>query len=156
VLLVGELRYKDSVTGALVVPSGSNGAIKTQIASSAGAELFTSSNPGKVVVDGVSVNITAPSADTITATPVTGVKTVTATAAEIFAGASALSGRKKLLIRNDDQAVRMRVGASSVTQQSGFPVEPGAVVEFSFDAATAKVIYAISEGAAITVEVWES
>lgn len=110
----------------------------------------------KVIMSGVDINMTAPSPYTVTNTPVTGAKTVTAVAAAIFAGASVLANRKQLSIRNDDPAIRIRVGPSGVTQQSGFPVEPGACTEFVFDAAAAKAIYAISEGAAVQVEVWEA
>lgn len=88
-------------------------------------------------------------------TPVTGVKTITATATEIFAGASALSGRRKMIIKNEDPVIRFRVGPSSVTQQNGFPVEPGAIVEFEFDPSVTVAIYAISEGAPATAAVME-
>lgn len=123
---------------------------------SSGTEIGTESNPLSVSVGGTAINITAPSPDTVTNTPVTGVKTITATAAAVFAGASVLASRKQLGIRNDDTVNRIRIGPSGVTQQNGYPVEPGASAEFRFDAATANAIYAISEGAAITVEVWEA
>ena len=92
----------------------------------------------------------------LSAAPVTGAKTVTAVAAELFAGASAMSGRKILIVRNDDRSIRIRVGPVGVTQQSGTPVEPGASAEFPTDAATPVAIYAISEGAAVPVNIWES
>ena len=123
---------------------------------STGVEIGTETNPIAVTVGGTAINLTAPSPDTVTKTPVVGVKAVTAVAAETFAGASVLSGRKQLSIRNDDSSIRIRVGPSGVTQQSGYPIEPGASAEFRFDAATAKNIYTISDGAAVTVEVWES
>ena len=87
--------------------------------------------------------------------PITGVKTVTATAAEIFAGTSSLTGRKKMLLKNEDSILRFRVGSSTVTQQNGFPVEPGGVLELDFDPEVAVPVYAISEGAAIQVAVIE-
>jgi hypothetical protein len=87
--------------------------------------------------------------------PATGVKTVTATAAEIFAGSSRLSGRKKMLLKNEDPIIRFSIGSSSVTQQNGFPVEPGGVLELDFDPLVAVPVYAISEGAAIQVAVIE-
>ena len=43
----------------------------------------------------------------VISTPVTGVVTVTATAAEIFAGATRLPGRRKMLIKNEDPVLRM-------------------------------------------------
>ena len=132
------------------------GAAKVRLASAAGAEIGTEANPLSVSVAGASVSLTATTSDTVTNNPVTGAKTITSTAAAVFSGASVLAGRKQLGIRNDDTINRIRVGPSVVTQQSGYPVEPGASAEFRFDAATARDIYAISEGAAITVEVWES
>jgi len=93
--------------------------------------------------------------ETTTSAPVVGVKTVTATAAEIFAGASAKASRRKLIIKNEDSILRFRIGSSSVTQQTGFPVEPGASVEFQFDPTVVVPIYAISEGANLNVAVME-
>lgn len=97
--------------------------------------------------------VTAPG--TVTGAPVVGVKTVTAVAVEIFAGASVKANRRKLILKNEDQALRFRVGPSTLTQQNGFPVEPGAVTEFEFDPGTAVAIYAISEGASLDVAVME-
>lgn len=86
---------------------------------------------------------------------VTGIKTVTATAAEIFAGATAKVNRKKLILKNEDPVLRFRIGLSTVTQQTGFPVEPGAIVELDIDPSVAVPIYAISEGANLNVAVME-
>lgn len=93
--------------------------------------------------------------NTVTVNPVIGVKSVTATAASIFAGASVLANRKKLILRNEDPAIRCRVGPSTVSQQSGFPIEPGGTLEITFDPVTAISIYAISEGASIQMAVIE-
>ncbi len=95
------------------------------------------------------------SIESVADTPVVGAKTVTATAAEIFAGASIKASRRKLIIRNEDPVLRLRIGPSTVTQQNGFPVEPGASVKIQFDPATAVPIYGISEGAALSVAVME-
>ena len=92
---------------------------------------------------------------TLAQAPATGAKTVTATAAEIFAGASAKTGRTKMVIKNEDPVLRIRVGASNVTQQSGFPVEPGAAVELHFDPSISVPVYAISEGASVQTSVLE-
>lgn len=94
--------------------------------------------------------------DTTTTSPATGVKTVTATAAEVFAGASVMANRTKLVIKNEDPALRLRVGRSSVSQQTGFPIEPGASVTFNFDPAVPVPVFAISEGASIQVSVMEA
>jgi hypothetical protein len=91
----------------------------------------------------------------ITQAPVTGVKTVTATPAEVFAGASALTTRCQLTIKNEDQALRMRVGSSTVNQQTGFPVEPGAAWSQDFNPANYIPIYAVSEGASLNMAVME-
>jgi len=95
------------------------------------------------------------SIETVNDAPVTGVKTVTATAVEIFAGGSAKTNRRKLIVKNEDQLLRLRIGKSDVTQQNGYPVEPGATVEFQFDPDVAVPIYAISEGANLEVAVME-
>lgn len=95
------------------------------------------------------------SIESLTTDPVVGVKTVTATAAEIFAGSSAKANRRKLVVKNEDKILRFRIGASSVTQQNGFPVEPGAIVEIQFDPGTAVAIYGISEGASLSAAVME-
>jgi hypothetical protein len=91
----------------------------------------------------------------IKSAPVTGVKTITATAAEVFAGASVKENRSQMFIKNEDVFLRFRIGSSIVSQQSGFPVEPGASVLIEFDPATAVPIYAISEGTSLQVSVWE-
>lgn len=88
--------------------------------------------------------------------PVSGVKTVTGIAAELFAGAARKAGRCEMCIRNLEPAVRLRIGPSTVTDTTGFAVEPGAVAIVEFDPATATPIYAISEAGAIQVEVWEA
>lgn len=97
----------------------------------------------------------AGSIETVNSAPVTGVKTVTATAAELFAGASVKANRRKLIVKNEDTVLRFRIGPSTVTQQTGFPVEPGAAVEIQFDPATAVPVYAISGGASLSVAVME-
>jgi len=88
-------------------------------------------------------------------TPVTGVATVTATAAEIFAGGSRLAGRRKMILKNESKDLRVRIGSASLTQQNGFPLEPGAVFEIEFDPETDVPIYAISEGNEASVAVME-
>ena len=95
------------------------------------------------------------SIETVVDNPVTGIKTVTAIAAEIFAGAYAKTNRRKLIIKNEDQSLRLRIGKSDITQQKGFPVEPGAVVIIPFDPAVMVPIYAISEGASLQASVME-
>lgn len=93
--------------------------------------------------------------DIVTSAPVVGVRTVTATAAEIFAGATRRANRRKMIIKNEDTILRFRIGPAAVTQQNGFPVEPQATVEFQFDPAVAVPIFIISEGTSLSVAVIE-
>lgn len=86
---------------------------------------------------------------------VSGEVTVIATAAEIFGGVSSLAKRRKMVLKNEDEILRFRIGGSTVTQQNGFPVEPGAVLELSFEPDVVTPIFAISEGAAVRVTVVE-
>ncbi len=87
--------------------------------------------------------------------PVTGIKTVTATAAEVFAGASRLTGRRRMVLKNEDTVLRFRIGSSSVTQANGFPVEPLTVLVLDFDPSVSVPVYAISEGGNLNVAVME-
>lgn len=87
--------------------------------------------------------------------PVTGMATVTAIAAEIFAGASRLQGRRRMIIKNEHPSLRLRIGGTGVTQLNGFPIEPGAALELSFDPEEDTLVYAISEGEQMEVSVIE-
>lgn len=87
--------------------------------------------------------------------PSTGIKTVTATPAAIFASASVKANRRRLVIKNEDLVLRIRVGSATITQQTGFPIEPGGAVDIKFDPATAVDVYACSEGAALQISVLE-
>lgn len=90
-----------------------------------------------------------------TTAPATGTKTVTSIAAEAFAGASARTNRKKMIIKNEDAVLRFRVGGVDITQDKGFTVEPKAFVEFNFDPSIYAPIYIIAETADLEVEVYE-
>jgi len=79
-------------------------------------------------------------------------KSVTATASSVGTAAT----RSFLSIRNESDCLRVRVGDSSVTQAAGVVVEPGEKIEFALTAATpGTAFYAISEGAAVQVSVFE-
>lgn len=95
------------------------------------------------------------SIETVVDNPATGIKTITTTAAELFAGAYAKTNRRKLILKNEDQSLRFRIGKADITQQNGFPVEPGAVVIIPFDPDVIVPIYAISEGASLQASVME-
>ena len=111
--------------------------------------------PVKCNADGAVVTELSGSIETVVDNPATGIKTITTTAAELFAGAYAKTNRRKLIIKNEDQSLRFRIGKAGITQQNGFPVEPGAVVIIPFDPAVIVPIYAISEGASLQASVME-
>jgi hypothetical protein len=92
----------------------------------------------------------------IGASPATGAKTVTATAAEVFAGASRKSGRSRLEIANRHSALTIRVGPAGVTDTTGRSVGPGATLTLDLDPTADVPIYAISEAGAVPVEVFEA
>lgn len=101
-------------------------------------------------------SIKLPSAEYFTVSePVTGQVTVTATPAEIFAGGSRLDNRRKMVVTNSHPVLRCRIGGDTVSQQNGFPLEPGSSVEITFDSSEVVEIYAISEGTAMEVNVIE-
>ena len=83
--------------------------------------------------------------DTIKSAPVTGAKTITATAAEIFAGASRLANRYQMTIQNVGTLI-IYIGAAYVTVANGFPLLPGDSITLSFKPDVATPIYAISTG----------
>jgi len=87
--------------------------------------------------------------------PVTGIKTVTSTVAEVFAGASRKANRSKLVIRNLHRAVAIRIGGSGITDTIGQSLEPGASVEIDFSPSTTVPIYAVSTAGNVSVEVLE-
>ena len=87
--------------------------------------------------------------------PVTGIKTVTSTVAEVFAGSSRKANRSKLVIRNLHQAVAIRIGGSDITDTIGHSLEPGASVEIDFSPSTVVPIYAVSTAGNVSVEVLE-
>ena len=87
--------------------------------------------------------------------PVTGIKTVTSTVAEVFAGSSRKANRSKLVIRNLHRAVAIRIGGSGITDTIGQSLEPGASVEIDFSPSTTVPIYAVSTAGNVSVEVLE-
>jgi|LSQX01.1.fsa_nt_gb hypothetical protein len=82
---------------------------------------------------------------TIKSAPVTGAKTITTTAAEIFAGASRLANRYQMTIQNVGTLI-IYIGAAGVTADNGFPLLPGDSITLSFKPDVATPIYAISTG----------
>jgi len=92
----------------------------------------------------------------ISSAPVVGVRTITSIAAELHAGAIRKAGRTLLMVRNLDPAVRVRVGPSTVSDRTGFGIEPEAVLTLAIDPASDVPIYAVSEAGAVQVEVLEA
>ena len=149
---LGTLRdYWKALSDIIKTKGAATGTKGLQVAGSDG----TNAQILKTNADGELITTLSGSIESLTTDPVTGIKTVTATAAEIFAGSSAKANRRKLVVKNEDKILRFRIGADSVTQQNGFPVEPGAIVEIQFDPGTAVAIYGISEGASLSVAVME-
>jgi len=92
----------------------------------------------------------------IASAPATGVKTVTGTAAEVFAGTSCKPGRSRLEIANRHPALAIRVGPAGVTDTTGRSVGPLATLALDMDPMSDVPIYAVSEAGALTVEVFEA
>lgn len=149
---LGTLRdYWKALSDIIKTGGAATGTAGLQVAGSDG----TNAQILKTNANGELLTTLTGSIESLTTDPVVGVKTVTATAAELFAGSSAKANRRKLVVKNEDKILRFRIGADSVTQQNGFPVEPGAIVEIQFDPGTAVAIYGISEGASLSAAVME-
>jgi len=87
-------------------------------------------------------------------TIVTGAKTVTSTAAEIFAGSSRLAGRHAMVITNVGTD-HVYIGASGVTTNNGFPLFPGDTIRIDFNPASNVPVFAVSGGPNVEVRVVE-
>ena len=77
----------------------------------------------------------------------TGTKTVTATAAALFAGTAELTGRTFLYARNLDDIMSCKI--------NGRTLEAGEEIKLRFTAAVPETILAQSKGRAVQVEVQE-
>lgn len=90
---------------------------------------------------------------------VVGRKTVSTTAAELFAGALRLANRKMITIQvltNQTSPIYISIGQAGVTTDTGFPLEPGDVATLNFSSASsaATPIYAIASDS-VSVSVME-
>jgi hypothetical protein len=85
--------------------------------------------------------------DTIKAAPVVGVKTVTTSAAEVFAGASRLASRYLMAVTNESSQI-IYWGPSGVTVANGFCLYPGDTHIFRFSPAVATPVYMIAPASA--------
>jgi hypothetical protein len=92
----------------------------------------------------------------LSATPETGTKTITSTAAEIFAGTSRKSERSMMYIRNTHDSIAIRIGASDITDIKGRRILPNSEEKIEFDPQSDVPLYAISEFGDIEVEVFEA
>lgn len=84
----------------------------------------------------------------------TGLKTVTTTGAELFAGASPLSRRVRMLVYNAGQD-NVYWGNGAITASTGFPLLPGDSIVFTFEPTKEVPVYFISEGS-VPVRVGET
>lgn len=99
--------------------------------------------PVKVADDGAVLTQLTGSYATIDSAPVVGAKTVSTTAAELFAGASRLVGRYTMIVYNES-SVPVYWGPSGVTTSTGFPLLPQDSVVFQFNPSVATAIYFIA------------
>ena len=130
--IIGSVKLTDG-TDALLV--NANGSINIVPVNSAGTELFTDANPGSMKLTG--------SYATIDSAPVVGAKTVSYTAAELFAGASRLANRYAMIVYNESSEP-VYWGPSGVTTSTGFPLLPQDSVVFQFNPSVATAIYFIA------------
>lgn len=87
------------------------------------------------------------------------VKTVSTTAAELFAGASRKAGRKRMRVYNEGSvAIYFGIGDNTITagaSGSGQPIQPSDYEVFYFDPAVAMAIYFIAASSNSSVKVSE-
>lgn len=93
----------------------------------------------------------------IAVAPATGTVTVQAAAAvELKAGASALAGRTRLVIKNPSIDTAVRIGGSAITTKRGYLLEPQGTVTIEQNSATAVAVYGRSTGWEVSLEVLEA
>lgn len=89
--------------------------------------------------------------------PTIGTVTVQAAAAvELKAGASALAGRTRLVIKNPSIDTAVRIGDSAITTKRGYLLEPQGTVTIEQNSATAVAVYGRSTGWEVSLEVLEA
>ncbi|NLZ76756.1 MAG: hypothetical protein GX911_02165 [Spirochaetales bacterium] len=89
--------------------------------------------------------------------PVVGTVTVqSAAAVELKAGASPLSGRTRIVIRNPSVDTAVRIGGSSITTKKGYLLEPQGTLAIKQDSGTPVAIYGRSTGWEVSLEVLEA
>jgi len=98
------------------------------------------------VLDSMPVTVNGSFA-TVKSAPVVGAKTVTTTAASIFAGSAALPDRYAMTVYNDS-SYTIYWGPSGVTTSTGMPILPGDSVTFEFSQSVVTAIYMIAAASA--------
>lgn len=89
--------------------------------------------------------------------PAIGRVTVQSTAAvELKVGGTSLAGRSTITVRNPDLAIAVRIGSSTITEKSGYLLDPQEIAEISLDPANPVAIYGRSTGYEVALEVMES
>lgn len=92
--------------------------------------------------------------DALRQTIVTGAKTVTSTAAEIFAGSSRLAGRHAMVVTNTGTDI-VYIGTSGVTTSNGFPLFPQDTLRIEFDPTSSVGVFACTSGPNVQMRVVE-
>ncbi len=89
--------------------------------------------------------------------PAIGKVTVQSTAAvELKVGGTPLVDRSVITVRNPSQVIAVRVGASAITEKTGYLLEPQETLQISLDSANPVAIYGRSTGYEVSLEVMES
>ena len=88
---------------------------------------------------------------------IAGIKTATNTAAAVFAGTAALTGRTQMVVQNLDDVMPVIVGATlSSGMVYGVQLEAGERETFNFTSTNAVTVYAQTPGRAVQIGVVES
>ena len=98
-------------------------------------------------------NVSVANFNVMGSSPVTGDKTITSTAATLFAGGSQLANRYAMTVYNESSSP-CYWGPSGITTLTGFTLQPGDSITFTFNRTVATSIYFIAT-ASMTVRVSE-
>ena len=133
------------------LPAGTNIIGKTGIDQTAGQNVVAFAANSEVKVSGslpaFAATPTVNPGNVIKVAPVAAAKTVTTTAASLFAGASKLASRYAMNVYNES-SVPVYWGPSGVTTATGSPLLPGDGITLGFAPATAVDIYFIAAASA--------
>ena len=143
-------QYYNPVTDEYEVLQGTDGAARQVLYGPDGQPISTTE--GKLAVRAAELETKIEAVrvllnTTIKAAPVVGVKTVTTSAAEVFAGASRLANRYLMAVTNESSQI-IYWGPSGVTVANGFCLYPGDTHIFRFSPAVATPVYMIAAASA--------